>query len=298
LTIVKLNEDRISRVGEALKALGLESALKVEELDPQFQAAKLIVNKMGFGPALTLVALNSLISYRLGGRGEDYWSEFALFISKVSEPKNLRDAVKLVISFLSSSRINITLRRSKVSRLLRASVINVLEPWTIVKYVKSRNLRNLARSMASSLKTKWTSKTVVFAIKMLCYAYRAYKGKPLIAPFNIPIPMDSRIAKLSWTSGIVDVIDEEPLSWSKVVKAITSKPSLTQRAWSRVAKICGIPPIHLDSILWLIGGFLDRKASREKVIENATNSLARMTLRNFNDVKRVVEEVINRYLSR
>ena len=135
-------------------------------------------------------------------------------------------------------------------------------------------------------------------IRDRCYAYRAYRGKPLIAPFNIPIPMDSRIAKLSWTSGIVDVVDEEPLSWGKVVKAIMSKPSLAQKAWSSVAKICGIPPIHLDSILWLIGGFLNRKASREEVVENAANSLARMTLRNFGDIKMVVEEVINRYLSR
>ena len=294
MNVLRINDERIKVIGSKLGKLGLDIALKIEELDPQFQAAKLITQKMSFGPALTLIVLNSLISYRLSGRGEDYWSEFALYVSKMGEPRNLREAVKLMVNFLSNSRINVTLRRSKMMRLLKVSMSEALEPWNITKY--TRNLRGLAKALASSLKTKWTTKTIIFAMKMLCYAYRAHHGKPLIAPFNIPIPIDSRIAKLSWTSGMLDIIDAKLTRWSDVVRAVTSKPSMVQRAWSNVAKTSGIPPLHLDSILWLIGGFISKRHSREEVIKAASNALSRITSKSNDEVSEVVKELINRYL--
>jgi len=294
LNAIRINDERMKIIGLKLGKLGLDVALKIEELDPQFQAAKLITQRMSFGSALTLIVLNSLISYRLSGRGEDYWSEFALHISKMGEPRSLREAVKLMINFLSSSKINVTLRRSKMIRLLKVSMNEALEPWNITRYTK--NLRGLAKTLASSLRTKWTTKTIVFAMKMLCYAYRAHHGKPLVAPFNIPIPIDSRIAKISWTSGVIDIVDANLKRWGDIVKAVTSKPSTVQKAWSNVAKTSGIPPLHLDSILWLIGGLINRRNSRDEVIKKASHALSRMTSRSNDEVSDIVKELVNRYL--
>jgi len=294
LFIVKTNQGRIEVVAKKLSLLGLESALRMEELDPQFQAIKLITSRMSFGSALTLTTLNSIISYRLSGRGEDYWNEFALYVSKASEPKSLIDAVKLVTSFLTTSKINVALRTVKVSRLLRASVARVLEPSRIVE--QTSDLRNFAKELAASLKSKWSSKTIVFSLKMICYAYRAYYGKPIIAPFNIPIPVDSRIAKISWASGIAEIEGRDVKSWSDVIKVITSKPRNVQRAWSLIAKRCRMPPLHLDSILWLVGGFIVKGSSRDDAVEKASKALSRLVSRDVNEVFTIVSELITRYL--
>jgi len=294
LALVRQNEERISIVAERLKSLGLESALMVEEVDPQFQAVRLITSKMSFGPALTLIVLNSIISYKLSGRGEDYWNEFALYVSKVSEPKSLIEAVKLMLGFLSVSKINVALRTAKTSRLLRASTARVLEPDIIVR--QTRNLRKFAKDLALSLRSKWSSKTIVFSIKMICYAYRARYGRALIAPFSIPIPLDSRIAKLSWTSGVVDVEGASLRAWSDVIEALMGKPRIVQRAWSAVAEKSGIPPLHLDSILWLIGSFVDRRRAREEAVKEACKALSRTTAKSESDVFDVVNELIARYL--
>jgi len=294
LALVRQNEERISIVAERLKSLGLESALMVEEVDPQFQAVRLITSKMSFGPALTLIVLNSIISYKLSGRGEDYWNEFALYVSKVSEPKSLIEAVKLMLGFLSVSKINVALRTAKTSRLLRASMARVLEPDIIVR--QTRNLRKFAKDLALSLRSKWSSKTIVFSIKMICYAYRARYRRALIAPFNIPIPLDSRIAKLSWTSGVVDVEGASLRTWSDVIEALMGKPRIVQRAWSAVAEKSGIPPLHLDSILWLIGSFVDRRRAREEAVKEACKALSRTTAKSESDVFDVVNELIARYL--
>lgn len=294
MTLVKQNEERISIVAEKLKSLGLESALKIEGLDPQFQAIRLITSKMGFGPALTLIVLNSIISYRLSGRGEDYWNEFALYVSKASEPKSLTEAVKLVLGFLSASKINVVLRTSKTSRLLRASTARVLEPNEIVK--QTRDLRKFAEVLALNLRSEWTSKTIVFSLKMISYAYRARYGKVLVAPFSVPIPVDSRVAKVSWTSSVIDVEEEIPRKWSDVIKAVLRRPRIAQKAWSAVAKKSGIPPLHLDSILWLVGGFIGRQRTREEAVKEACEALSRMTSKSESDVFDVVNELVIRYL--
>jgi len=294
LAFVRQNEERISIVAEKLSSLGLESALKIEEVDPQFQAIRLITSKMNFGPALTLIVLNSIISYRLSGRGEDYWNEFALYVSRADEPKSLVEAVKLMLGFLSTSKINVALRAPKTSRLLRASTASVLEPDRIVN--QARNLRRFAEALALSLKSRWSSKTIVFSLKMICYAYRARYGRAFVAPFNIPIPVDSRVAKLSWTSGVVDVEGASPKRWGDVVEAVMSGPRVAQRAWSAVAKKSGIPPLHLDSILWLVGGFVDRRRTREEAVKEACEALSRTTAKSEPDVFDVASELIFRYL--
>jgi len=294
LAFVRQNEERISIVAEKLSSLGLESALKIEEVDPQFQAIRLITSKMNFGPALTLIVLNSIISYRLSGRGEDYWNEFALYVSRADEPKSLVEAVKLMLGFLSTSKINVALRGPKTSRLLRASTASVLEPDRIVN--QARNLRRFAEALALSLKSRWSSKTIVFSLKMICYAYRARYGRAFVAPFNIPIPVDSRVAKLSWTSGVVDVEGASPKRWGDVVEAVMSGPRVAQRAWSAVAKKSGIPPLHLDSILWLVGGFVDRRRTREEAVKEACEALSRTTAKSEPDVFDVASELIFRYL--
>ncbi len=294
MALVRQNEERASIVGEVLKSLGLEGALRIEEVDPQFHAVKLITSKMDFGPALTLIVLNSIISYRLSGRGEDYWNEFALYVSKAEEPKSLVEAVKLMLGFLSASKINLALRTSKTSRLLRASTARMLEPENVVKQI--RDLRGFAEALALSLRSEWSSKTILFSLKMICYAYRARYGKALIAPLSIPIPIDSRIAKLSWTAGVIDVEGASLRGWSDVVEAVMRKPRTVQKAWSAVAKRCGIPPLHLDSILWLVGGFIGRQRTREEAIKEACEALSRTTGKDKPEVFNVVGELIARYL--
>ncbi|MCS7139474.1 MAG: N-glycosylase/DNA lyase [Candidatus Nezhaarchaeota archaeon] len=294
MSALKLNADRASEIGSLLTRIGLDGALKIEEFDPQFQAIKLLTGKMNLGPALTLVVLNSLVSYKLSGRGEDYWSEFAIYMSRMGEPKSLKEAIKFMVGFLSSSKTNMVKRGEKIARLLKLLANESLEPWNIARHARSP--RNMAKIIASNLRTSWTSKTIVFAVKMFYYAYRAYTGKELVMPFNVPIPIDSRVAKISWTSGILDVMDINSLSWGNIVRVIMSKPRVAQRAWNMVAKASRIPPLHLDSIVWIVGGFVGRSYTRDEAIKLASNTLSRMALKSGNEVFEVVSRLITRYL--
>ncbi|MEM0083322.1 MAG: N-glycosylase/DNA lyase, partial [Candidatus Nezhaarchaeales archaeon] len=111
-----------------------------------------------------------------------------------------------------------------------------------------------------------------------------------------PIPVDSRIAKISWSSGVAEVEDCKLRSWSDVIKVITSKPRVVQEAWNLIAKRCKIPPLHLDSILWLVGGFIVKGSSRRDAVEGASKALSRLLSKDVNEVLGIVNELIARYL--
>ncbi len=92
----------------------------------------------------------------------------------------------------------------------------------------------LRNDIAEALGSPKTAKTVVFAVKMFGYAGRiAFGGEFVPYPMEIDIPEDVRIK--AYTERITN---EPPVSF-----------------WRRVAEETGIPPLHIDSILWpVLGG--------------------------------------------
>lgn len=81
-------------------------------------------------------------------------------------------------------------------------------------------------------------KTVSFAVKMLGYAKRAL-GRQEPFPFSIPLPYDSRMERLSKALGV------------------------RKEEWQELAERVGIPPLHLDSLLWNAMAFEGRSPLEE-----------------------------------
>lgn len=88
------------------------------------------------------------------------------------------------------------------------------------------------------------SKTVLFTLKMFGYGRRHIYGDRAF-PMDIPIPVDSRIRRISqriWG----------PLNDKEI-----------QAKWSDVAAETGIPPLHWDTLIWVnplvsLGFYLER----------------------------------------
>jgi len=77
---------------------------------------------------------------------------------------------------------------------------------------------------------------MVFAVKMFGYGARIVFGKLITYPLSIPIPVDSRIRKISKLSKI-----------GKLGKKLTDKE--IQKYFQKLAEKFKIPPLHLDSLL-------------------------------------------------
>lgn len=282
---LRINMPRISSVGEALSALGPEGVEALEEGDPQYGAVEHLVRALGdCGSAALLVVLNALVSYQLSSRGEEYWWEFARHPFAPGPPEDLVARFKM---FLRSSRGNVAAEEAKISRISRIQSSQAHVEIYARALELGEDLEKLRRILARALGKKGDEKTIVFAVKMFYYTLKACGSKARI-PASIEIPVDRRVAAVTYTSGIADPGPGDP------VAQIMRRYREAQRAWSEVSRISGIPMLSLDTILWLCG----KHARDEKGAERAYLELARYSRGRVSPgiLRRVASELLARRL--
>jgi DNA-(apurinic or apyrimidinic site) lyase len=254
---VEVSEERVLGIVNALRGLSIGDVLAFEESDPQFLVVKELCNALGDpGLVSVLVAMNSIVSYMLTGRGERHWSYFSSYFSR-NKPNDVCSDFK---RYVMNSPYLARGRGAKVSRVERFCRANL--------HVKLNGLMDLGeawRLLANGLGSPMNSKTIVFAVKMLYYAHRAcgVNSKP---PVDLPIPVDYRIATLTHCSGLIKA---DP-------RVLMSRQGLVQEAWGWVSRLSGIPQVNLDALLWVLGGALIYSGFN---VEEALRKLPRGVLR-------------------
>jgi DNA-(apurinic or apyrimidinic site) lyase len=210
-------EKRYSLLKEALSRFSLEDTLKLETLDRQFKALERLHSSLKDKELFfKLVVVNALMSYQLQMKGENYWETFADFFSKGRTLKDFDEFLRLY----NSRYLNSKLRRLK--RVL--NVVGELSREDFKGFCK--NSEGLLEFLSERLNQPRDAKTLLFAVKMLLYACRVAGEEFKPAPFSLTVPLDVRLKKIS--------------------------PDL--EFWKRLSREVGIPPLHLDVIVWTTMG--------------------------------------------
>jgi len=219
-----------------LKEFSLDEVLAIEEsFDEQYIALKKLYSCLKNPPVyLSLVVLNAISSYQLNCSGEEYWSEFSEYFSIKSNILQGREVngemlVSIFLNFLEKSKCNVRLLSQKRRRALK--ILPLINSFIENIEVYTKNFKLLQVELSKYLNASSSAKTVVFAVKMFNYGVRIAYGKRIPLPLDIDIPVDSRIRKLS---SCLNVNEEHIKSF-----------------WRKVAYKTGIPPLHIDSLLWV-----------------------------------------------
>ncbi len=239
------NPSKSEKLLKALSEFTLEDAFRLEELDRQYRALQRLHSAVGDNELfLKLVIVNALMSYQLPMRGEEYWETFAGFFSENPDLQRFEEFIRTYNNrFLSG----------KLRRLRRVlSLVENLSRERLVQFC--RNPGALLEYLSEGLKQPKDAKTLVFAVKMFIYACRIATGKPIRAPFDIDIPLDVRLKKIS-----------DRLEF-----------------WRTLAKRLGIPPLHLDALVWVTMG------ADKRFIENLPEDLKEKVL----NLKRTLKELV------
>ena len=210
-----------------LKELGIKSARYIEEnIDLQYTSLSNLQKTLNNNELfLKLVIINAIVSYQLSATGENWWNEFSEHSWNTASNEN--DLFEDYILFLSNSKGNRRLNNIKIKRINKIKLfLNDLSIEDLENYYSNMNL--FRDNIAKQLNTKKESKTVVFTVKMFGYASRIVFKKFIPYPFEIEIPKDSRIEK--YTKRFTD---------NNVIKF-----------WNNISKETGVPPLHIDSIIW------------------------------------------------
>ncbi|WP_291764671.1 N-glycosylase/DNA lyase [Caldivirga sp. UBA161] len=234
---MEVSEGKVIKLSNVLRGLSLSDVLAFEEGDPQFIVVKKLCTALNDpGLVAVLVAMNSIVSYMLTGRGERHWEYFSEYFSR-NKPNDVCGGFKV---YVMKSPYLARGREAKINRIDKFCKANLHG-----RLMNLVNLNDAWRLLADGLHSPINSKTIVFAVKMLYYAYRAC-GVNVRPPEDLPIPVDYRIATLTNCSGLIKAD----------AKVLMAKQSLVQEAWGRVARLSGIPQVNLDAVLWVIGGAL------------------------------------------
>jgi len=223
-----------------IREVGIEGARYIEEnIDLQYHYIKKLYERIGDEENLVrLVILNSLSSYQLSSRAEDWWKEFSDYFS-INKPK---DVLSDYIKFLKNSKTNRRFVNRKIERITKLKdFIKNLSIDRIYEYYN--DMLKLKMDLDKNLGVKKYYKTVVFSVKMFGYSCRIIFNKFIAYPFEIDIPLDNRIMKFT--------------------RNFTDRDFL--EFWREVSVKSGVPPLHIDSILW---PFLTDREIRDEKLRN------------------------------
>ncbi len=217
-----------------LKDYTIDDALNIEKQDSQYKSLeKLYANLRNKELFLSLVLANCIVCYQLSSTWEKYWEEFASYFSSVIPAKAgiyKIDIIKLMIDFLPNSKWNKRFVDTKINRLWKLEIFLSKFEKEIDFY--SNNLIILRNELATTMWQKKDAKTIVFAIKMILYWLSIINNwKSTLCPFEIEIPIDSRLTQIfeKYKENYTDI----------------------KLFYSDLSKKIQIPEIHLDAIIWV-----------------------------------------------
>lgn len=235
----------ILTLDDFIKWYSIYDVLEIEKKDDQYKAiwhlwnSLVKLNKCSCNDVLLkyffdLIITNSLISYQLSWKWENWWIEFSDFFSS-NHNLNYDYYCDIWIDFLMSCKNNRRLLNWKISRLKKIyNFISNISLCNYKKYIENPVLLNY--DLSKFMKQAIDAKTIVFAVKMFWYGVRNTCNKEFIFPIDIKIPVDSRIEKIYYFSN-------PGISSSKKSEIINYFDNLSIKY--------SIPPLHLDSLIWI-----------------------------------------------
>ncbi len=228
---------------EFIAAYTFQQIIDLEEKDEQFLALKRARYAVSseFGDVyltrqvfLYLVIQNALVSYQIAGSWPLWWAEFANLVEKdfVLLLEYGAHNQKWRESVLKKSRYNCRLYNMKLSRIEK-----FIQNWNFF----DRDMRffydfmgDFHFELLTVMKQPFDAKTVVFAVKMFGYAARIVFGDFVAFPSTIPIPLDSRLIQ------IYQFLEQNKATKKEIIAYFQA-----------FSEKFAVPPLHLDSLLWL-----------------------------------------------
>jgi DNA-(apurinic or apyrimidinic site) lyase len=173
---------------------------------------------------LKLIVINSLLAFQLSYKGEKFWKIFSIYFSKHND-----DIYNNFLSFIDL--YNRRYKEIKIKRLNR--IYNWIKDKDLLIY--KDDLVKFNSEIAKVMGQNIYDKTIVFSTKIYGYGLRII-GYKIIFPFEIFIPIDNRIGKIS----------------------------KDKNYWIKLSKEINIPLLHIDSLIWITMGLNNDKIERIK----------------------------------
>lgn len=256
----------------------------IEDNDPQYRAVYMLVEKKGYRVASLSVVANALVSYQLTSRGETYWKMFSKWMVEAdsSTPSRL---LQTHMEFLRNTRYNRIGLSNKIERLRRIYSSRLASELYSDPLSYCERIDVLTSRLASLFRSDPFAKTIVFSGKMYYYVCRACGAS---VGGEIPIPVDRRVAYVSLSSCLIRGCSSTlPVCSRDLIKPMYRRHVIN--VWMEVSRKSRIPSYSLDSIVWVLGRYIESGNKTEDVLQHILATYPELG-KYAGDLRRIVEE--------
>jgi N-glycosylase/DNA lyase len=196
----------------------------------------------------------ALTDYQLGTGGANaYWHEIGGLLpngKELASAKELLKVLEAVVARPVSARME-DQKLARIRRLLQSSFVAAAKAGSLAQL--GQNPIPLWYALADAMEQSRDAKTIVFAMKIFDLLHRVSTGRYASFGDAVPIVADLRIARLSFSAGLVT-----PPPGTSVTAAMSEAGTLLQRdqsvfieAWSSVSRQAGgLNLFRVDSLAW------------------------------------------------
>jgi len=234
------------QIKDFIKEYTLQDILIIEQNEEQYRSLEdarknIISHKLQLDHSLqsklflSLILQNALISYQVAWSWPDRWAEYShKIIQNFHLLYDIQDTTQRWYNFITTSRYNKRLYNAKRKRIQRYNqTFNTLYNKNYELYYT--DLSQLTQDLAQAMNQSTQAKTITFATKMFGYGLRIVWASFTNYPYDVGIPVDSRLLQ------IYQKYEEKTQDIQKV-----------QQYFNKIAQENKIPPLHLDSLLWIV----------------------------------------------
>jgi len=256
--------ERIEIIADLFCNLGFDKIVQFDLLEPEYTGLKKIRSKNVEPEYLGLIALSAgTIDFQLGvGGAERFWSMLSVMadgFKELNSPDHIESLMRLFLNDPINAR-NQNIKRNRIRKIFSSGFAE----WYLNSYECLRkNPVLLWRKLAETLGSSMEKKTMVFSMKAFDISNLVCYGDYLDFPWDIPIPVDFHVKRVTVSAGLLDYYGSDDLFryvWSLVLR----------RVRERLGR--NITLLRLDSIAWQVGKIMYackyRKEISQKSIEH------------------------------
>ena len=256
-----MNRDRIHAIANALAPIGYDGIVAFDETEPEYRTLELLYEEFGNEPYVKLLGICAATQdYQLNGDAQEFWRELertALKYGALDSTQSVRDVLGEFMEADVNARLN-QQKRDRLTKLFEAG----FDEWFIEHHEQAEPVE-VWEQLADSMNNRMRAKTIVLAMKIYDIAHLIRHGEYLEFPFDIPIPCDLQVERVSRTSGVTTSDDTNQVlsAWAEVMEEVSDQLGHH------------VSLLRIDSIVWQAGQIIgrhepDQEAARTALIEH------------------------------
>lgn len=261
-----MNAGRIQSVSQAISGIGYEGIIRFDEHEPEYGTLKTLYEEFKekrFVKLLTICATTQ--DFQLNGDAQRFWQTLIDVSLEYGSLSSVSDVEEILWLFMDKP-VNARFTNMKNNRLQKLFDSGFCE-WFISNHEEAQPL-TVWEQLADGLGNEMHKKTIVLSMKIYDIACLIETGEYLDFPYDIPIPCDLQVERVSHTSGITGAEDVDGImeAWARVMEAVSDQVGHH------------ISLLRIDSIIWQAGQIIgnhepDATAARKALVDHFVDAV-------------------------